>query len=196
MTCAAVKDECRRPLRIRGGKERAHLSAVARAEERGLLGVDGVEDYTDILHLGFQRGRCSWAIGCSDSAHVEEDQPRKRRYAQAEISKDWKVPRENHADREGDEHKILWAFADNVVRNRHITAARVPNLRWLHVTSLSIIVYSCKSTPDIGELRPTGPPGQRELASLGQRSGMSPDATGAKSVTPWLARLRCPEPVP
>ena len=26
--------------------------------------------------------------------------------------------------------------------------------------------------------------------------GMSPDATGAKSVTPWLARLRCPEPVP
>ena len=33
-------------------------------------------------------------------------------------------------------------------------------------------------------------------ARLGQRSGMSPDATGAKPVTPWFARLRCPEPVP
>jgi hypothetical protein len=38
--------------------------------------------------------------------------------------------------------------------------------------------------------------GRHHPARMTLSSGMTPDATGAKSVNPWLARLRCAEPVP
>jgi hypothetical protein len=140
----AVKDERRRPLRIRGGEECAHLAAVARAEERRLLGADGVENRTHVLHLRLQSRRRPRAIRRSDPALVEQNQPGEWREAQAEVSKHRQVPSEDHADGEGNEHQVPRAFANNVVRDGHITAACVTDFRLLHAASLSVSRLSRK----------------------------------------------------
>src|SRR5918995_2109033 len=81
-----VQHERGRALGIRRRKQRAHLSAVARAEKHCLLRADGIEHNADVFHVRLKRRARSWPVGCPDAPPVEENHARKRGQPGTEVT--------------------------------------------------------------------------------------------------------------
>ena len=128
-----VHDQRRRPIRIGGGEEAAHRSALGVPEQRSSVRSDRVHHRADIVHAGFEIGETPGPIRQAGAALVEADQPRERREPLQEMRRARLFPvilEVRHPARHED--KIERPITDHLVGDIDVATLRVVGFRRWH----------------------------------------------------------------
>ena len=120
-----------RPLRIRRREERRHRTTVLRAEKHRARRPDGVEDGAHVVHACLQCGELPAVVGEARPPLVEQDHAERSREALVEAAPVRRLPPEDEVReivRDVDEVDI--AVTDDLVRDRHVSAAGIADVRF------------------------------------------------------------------
>src|SRR5438477_6479078 len=117
------------PLRIRGGEENAHWTALGDADQGCTLRPGGVHDRSHVVHARLQRWDAADAVGHSGSPLVEANESAERREPTVEGGHSRHLPGElNVRDEAGYVHDVEGSVACDLVGDADVAAARVTGL--------------------------------------------------------------------